>query len=99
VSGRDTAHISLKEEHNMAKKAEKEIKRNKKAEVEETNERGTFDPEAMNAAAKQAAFRKLDSDVQQELTEFWAEWFKTAGHKRLGRMMIKINKEIASEDD
>jgi hypothetical protein len=77
------------------KEAVKKTKVNMHEEVEET-EKKAFDPEAMNEAAEEAeeAFRDLDKKFQKQAAAFWAEWFVKAGHKRLGRMLVKINKEL-----
>lgn len=59
-------------------------------------EERSFDPAAMDAAAKVAekAFDKLDAKVQKELAKFWSVYYLTAGHKRLGRLMVKKAKEL-----
>ena len=65
-------------------------------EAKEAKEEKTFDPAAMDAAAKVAekAFDKLDSKTQAALAKFWSTYFLTAGHKRLGRLMVKKAKEL-----
>jgi hypothetical protein len=67
----------------------------KKEQAVEKEER-SFDPAAMDAAAKVAekAFDKLDGKVQKELAKFWSTYYLTAGHKRLGRLMVKKAKDM-----
>jgi hypothetical protein len=56
-----------------------------------------FDPKAMDDAAEQAR-QELDTLPQESvatIAEWWMKWYLTAGHKRLGRVMVSIGKEIA----
>lgn len=50
-----------------------------------------FDPEAMDAAADDAAeeLDTLDPEVVKAIASWWARWYLKAGHKRLGRLMVK----------
>ncbi len=55
-----------------------------------------FDPAAMDAAAQEAlkTFKKLPVETQRVFAGFWGMYFTSAGHKRLGRMLVKANKEF-----
>ena len=54
----------------------------------------TYDPEAMDRAASEAEhdLENLDADAVRAMAEWWAKWYLTAGHKRLGRTLVKISK-------
>jgi hypothetical protein len=62
----------------------------------EAKEERTFDPAAMDAAAAEAekVFNRLDAKVQRAFAGFWATNYLGAGHKRLGRLMVKKAKEF-----
>lgn len=76
-------------------KAQASAKSGRGAKETEKEEKA-FDPAAMDAAAKVAekAFDKLDPKVQKEMAKFWATNYLGAGHKRLGRMLVKKAKEL-----
>ena len=51
-------------------------------------------PEQMNAAAVEAQndfadLVDIDALEKSHLIEWWEKWYKKAGHKRLGRILIK----------
>ena len=47
----------------------------------------------MNQAAKEAEQELNDKMILQELCAWWSRWYLKAGHKRLGRILVKLNKE------
>lgn len=51
--------------------------------------------EEMDAAAKQAEeeLKQLDQKTIDTVAEWWAKWYLKAGHKRLGRILVKKYKE------
>lgn len=51
--------------------------------------------EEMDAAAKQAEeeLKQLDQKTIDAVAEWWAKWYLKAGHKRLGRILVKKYKE------
>ena len=55
-----------------------------------------FDPEAMDLAASNAQVEldQLPEEHTAAIAEWWHKWYLTAGHKRLGRIMVEIGKEI-----
>jgi len=49
----------------------------------------------MDAAAEQAEkeLANLDQEAVKAVAAWWSKWFMKAGHKRLGRLMVKIAKK------
>lgn len=49
----------------------------------------------MDAAAEEAErdLATLDQAAVEAVAEWWARWFMKAGHKRLGRIMVKVAKK------
>jgi len=49
----------------------------------------------MDAAAEEAErdLANLDQAAVEAVAEWWARWFMKAGHKRLGRIMVKVAKK------
>jgi hypothetical protein len=56
-----------------------------------SNEKGTVLAE-MDAAAREAEkdLATLDQAAVKTIAAWWAKWFMKAGHKRLGRIMVKL---------
>ena len=59
--------------------------------------------EQMDAAAKQAEeeFGKLfdeHPEAVRTVGEWWQEWYLRAGHKRLGRILVRYTKALAKEE-
>jgi hypothetical protein len=54
---------------------------------------------AMDAAAEDAEkdLSTLDQAAVQVLATWWLKWYLTAGHKRLGRLLVKIAKSAAKK--
>lgn len=55
-----------------------------------------FDPQPMDDAATEAENDLISSYPEETIDQFatwWYEWFMTAGHKRLGRILVGIAKE------
>ena len=48
----------------------------------------------MDAAAEEAEknLATLDQAAVETIAAWWLKWYMTAGHKRLGRIMVKIAK-------
>jgi len=48
----------------------------------------------MDAAAEEAEkdLAALDQAAVETIAAWWLKWYMTAGHKRLGRIMVKIAK-------
>ncbi len=48
----------------------------------------------MDAAAEEAEkdLETLDRAATEAIAAWWLKWYMTAGHKRLGRIMVKIAK-------
>ena len=48
----------------------------------------------MDAAASEAEkeLATLDQEAVKTVAAWWAKWFMKAGHKRLGRLMVKVAK-------
>lgn len=48
----------------------------------------------MDAAALEAkkALDSLPKEAVEAIAAWWAKWYITAGHKRLGRVLIETNK-------
>lgn len=60
-----------------------------------------FDPEKMNEAAKQAdndlriLFEKEGKNLLAiDLIQWFLTWYMFAGHRRLGRIIVKIGNEL-----
>jgi hypothetical protein len=49
----------------------------------------------MDAAAEEAErdLASLDQKAVEALAAWWLKWYMTAGHKRLGRLLVKIAKK------
>ena len=49
----------------------------------------------MDAAAEEAEkeLSTLDQEAVKAVAVWWSKWFMKAGHKRLGRLMVKIAKK------
>lgn len=49
----------------------------------------------MDAAAEEAEkdLATLDRAAVQTIAAWWSKWFMKAGHKRLGRIMVKVAKK------
>lgn len=49
----------------------------------------------MDEAAEEAEkdLANLDQKAVEVLAAWWLKWFMTAGHKRLGRIMVKVAKK------
>jgi len=49
----------------------------------------------MDAAAEEAEkeLATLDQEVVKTVAAWWSKWFMKAGHKRLGRLMVKVAKK------
>jgi len=49
----------------------------------------------MDAAAKEAEkdLATLDQAAVQAIATWWAKWYLKAGHKRLGRIMVRLAKK------
>jgi len=45
-------------------------------------------PDGMDVAAEQAEEEFPAEGSVQDLARWWAKWYKTAGHKRLGRILV-----------
>ena len=59
-----------------------------------------FDPEAMDAAANEAEneLNDLPDEVVNLMAKWWYRNFMKAGHKRLGRILVGIAKDLPKED-
>jgi len=53
----------------------------------------------MDAAAEEAEkeLTTLDQKAVEVLAVWWLKWYVTAGHKRLGRLLVKIAKSGAKK--
>jgi hypothetical protein len=53
----------------------------------------------MDAAAEEAErdLKSLDQEAVEALAAWWLKWYMTAGHKRLGRLLVKIAKSGATK--
>ena len=53
----------------------------------------------MDAAAKEAEkdLATLDQAAVEVVAAWWSKWYATAGHKRLGRMLVRIAKSGAKK--
>jgi len=49
----------------------------------------------MDAAAEEAErdLASLDQEAVKALAVWWLKWYMLAGHKRLGRIMVKVAKK------
>jgi len=49
----------------------------------------------MNAAAEEAEkdLATLDQAAVETIAAWWAKWYMKAGHKRLGRIMVRLAKK------
>ena len=49
----------------------------------------------MDAAAKEAEkdLATLDQTAVQTIAAWWSKWYLKAGHKRLGRIMVRLSKK------
>lgn len=61
-------------------------------------------PEEMDKAAEEAdkALKKLNPESIKEVAGWWNEWFRQAGHKRLGRLLVSVAREpeiLEAEED
>jgi hypothetical protein len=59
-----------------------------------SDEKGTVLAE-MDAAAREAEkdLATLDQAAVETIAVWWLKWYMKAGHKRLGRMMVKVAKK------
>lgn len=56
----------------------------------------------MDEAAKEAAKElvgALPADAVEVVAEWWAKWYRQAGHKRLGRLLVKYATVGIGEED
>jgi hypothetical protein len=53
----------------------------------------------MDAAAEEAErdLASLNQEAVQALAVWWSKWYMAAGHKRLGRLLVKIAKSGAKK--
>jgi hypothetical protein len=53
----------------------------------------------MDAAAEQAEkdLATLDRAAVETIAAWWLKWYMTAGHKRLGRLLVRIAKSGANK--
>ena len=63
-----------------------------------SEEKGTVLAE-MDAAAGEAEkdLATLDQGAVKVIATWWLKWYMTAGHKRLGRILVKIAKPAAKK--
>ncbi len=63
-----------------------------------SDEKGTVLAE-MDAAAGEAGrdLATLDQAAVETVAAWWLKWYMTAGHKRLGRLLVKIAKSGANK--
>ena len=56
-------------------------------------------PEEMDAAANEAEedLNNLPDEAVGPVAAWWAKWFAKAGHKRLGRILVAIDRENAKK--
>jgi len=57
-------------------------------------------PEEMDVAAKEAAkdLKNLDAKAVTLLSGWWQRWYRTAGHKRLGRLLANHSSLVSEEE-
>jgi hypothetical protein len=59
----------------------------------------TYNPQEMDAAAVAAEQELIQYGADwglEEISRWWSTWYLRAGHKRLGRLLVKIAKEERS---
>jgi len=58
-----------------------------------------FNPQAMDNAADEAEeeLNTLDAEAVNLIANWWYKWFMQAGHKRLGRILVQMAKEMEDE--
>ena len=63
-----------------------------------SDEKGTVLAE-MDAAAREAEkdLATIDQTAVETIAAWWLKWYMTAGHKRLGRLLVKIAKSGANK--
>jgi hypothetical protein len=63
-----------------------------------SDEKGTVLAE-MDAAAREAErdLATIDQAAVETIAAWWLKWYMTAGHKRLGRLLVKIAKSRANK--
>jgi hypothetical protein len=63
-----------------------------------SDEKGTVLAE-MDAAAREAEkdLATIDQTAVETIAAWWLKWYMTAGHKRLGRLLVKIAKSGAKK--
>lgn len=63
-----------------------------------SDEKGTLLAE-MDSAAGEAErdLATIDPAAVETVAAWWLKWYSTAGHKRLGRILIKIAKSMAKK--
>src|SRR5580658_10105118 len=44
--------------------------------------------------AREELFRNLDSWSARDVAIWWARWYMRAGHKRLGRLLVDLAKQL-----
>ena len=61
----------------------------------ETGGKTVDQAEQMDLAASKAQVEldNLDFEMVAPVAEWWAKWYMTAGHKRLGRVLLEYRKE------
>lgn len=54
-----------------------------------------FDPQVMDNAATDAEndLSNLTDEIVNPMADWWYKWFRKAGHRRLGRILVSIAKE------
>lgn len=59
-----------------------------------SDEKGTVLAE-MDAAAREAEIdlATIDQAAVETIAAWWLKWYMKAGHKRLGRLMVKVAKK------
>ncbi|MGA2973467.1 MAG: hypothetical protein ABSE39_12720 [Candidatus Bathyarchaeia archaeon] len=63
-----------------------------------SDEKGTVLAE-MDAAAREAEkdLATIDQAAVETIAAWWLKWYMAAGHKRLGRLLVRIAKSGASK--
>jgi hypothetical protein len=54
-----------------------------------TGEKNSFDEAAALAAVE---LKKLPADQVKVVADWWAKYYMSAGHKRLGRLLVAVSK-------
>lgn len=49
----------------------------------------TMTPEEMDLAAKAAEAELADLNMTEPVANWWKRWYPKAGHRRLGRILLK----------